>query len=368
MKKIVISSNNCWNICNFRLGLIKKLIESKYTVYIISKKDNYSDKLSSIGCKLNFININRNSINIISEMNILIKYFYYLKKIKPDFYFSFTIKPNIYGSLACRCLGIKYVNNITGLGSPFIENSFTKKILIFLYKISLKRSIKIFFHNNDDKFLFIKNKISNLSNSLVIPGSGINLNIIKNIQIKELPEKHNFLFIGRIIKDKGINEFLESVEIVKKKYPLIHFTIVGDIDYENNTKIDKDEFLKKCQNNNIKYFNFSSNIFDHIIKATCIVLPSYREGMPRVILEAGLCSRPVIVTDTPGCRDIVINEYNGLLCNVKNSDHLAKQMFKFISLDKNTLNLMGKRNKETIEKFYDENIIINKYMDLTINN
>ena len=368
MKKIVLSSNNCWNIFNFRLALVKKLLEKNYAVYIISKKDDYSDDLIRIGCKLFFLNINRNSINIYSEVILLIKYIYLLLKIKPDFYFAFTIKPNIYGSLACRLLKIKYVNNITGLGSPFIENSYTKKILVLLYKIALKKSIKILFHNKDDKKLFISNKISNLSNSSVIPGSGINLEKVKNININKFPSTPNFLFIGRIIKDKGIHEFLESIEIVKREKPLINFTIIGNIDYENNTKIDKEEFLSKCKKNNVKYFGFTSNIFEHIVNASCIVLPSYREGLPRVILEAGLCARPVIVTDTPGCRDIVTNEFNGLLCYIKDSNHLAQQILKIISLDAYSFKLMGKRNKEVIEKFYDENIISNKYLDLIINN
>ncbi len=368
MKKIVISSNNCWNIFNFRLGLIKKLLENNYSVYIISKKDNYSDELIRLGCKLFFININRNSINLYSEVVLLIKYIYFLIKIRPDFYFAFTIKPNIYGSIVCRILKIKYVNNITGLGSPFIENSYTKKILVFLYKISLKKSIQILFHNRDDKKLFINNKITNLSNSTVIPGSGINLEKVKNININNFPSTPNFLFIGRIIKDKGICEFLQSIEIVKREKSLINFTVVGNIDYENNTKIDKDEFFSKCKINNIKYYGFTSNIFEHIVNASCIVLPSYREGLPRVILEAGLCARPVIVTDTPGCRDVVTNEYNGLLCYVKNSNHLAQQILKIISLDEYSFKLMGKRNKEIVEKFYDENIISNIYLDLIKNN
>lgn len=357
-KKILISANTYWNIFNFRFDLLKYLKDQGYEIHSIAKHDSYKKYLSDIGINTINLNLSRNRTNIFLEFIILIKFFYLLLKIKPDLFIGYTFKPNIYGSIASKLLKIPTINNITGLGYVFIN----KNLFTFFFKIILKVSLfysnAIIFQNKDDQNYFIKNKLCKKEKSFLIHGSGIDTKkynycpLVKN-------KKYIFLFIGRLIEDKGIFEFLEATNMFKFKNMNIKFQIIGEIDneYLNKKKITIN-FLK---NYDVEYLGFVNNIKKYIENADCIVLPSYREGLPKSLIEACAVGRPIIATDVPGCRSVVQNNYNGLLCKVKNSEDLFIKMEQMYNYTFDSKLVFSLNSRKLAEKKFDTNNIIKEY-------
>lgn len=361
MMKIVISSNNYWNLYNFRFNFIKDVCK-KYDVYLLARKDKFYKKFIHLKCRCVFLKIDPRSTFLFSNLKILANFYLILKKIKPQYYFSFTIKPNIYGAILSKFIKYKSVMNITGLGSTLIEKNMLSKFILLLYKISIKLSYKVFFHNNSDKFFFIKNKIFNKSYD-VLPGSGIDLNKFKP-SFRKINKTLNFLMISRLIEHKGLYEYLESISDIKKnnQHININFTLVSfGKNYLNNKTNTLLETLK-----NKKLINFifdPKNIILIIRKCDCLINPSYREGLSKSILEAMSQSKPVLSSNVPGCKELVKNNYNGFLFKSKSTNSLKKAIYKFIELPlfrkkKMQINSLNK------VKNYDEKIVIKKYLDL----
>ena len=281
---------------------------------------------------------------------------------KPDFFLGFTHKINIYGGFIARILNIKSIINITGLGTAFMKKNIFRNILILLYKFALGNKNISFFQNKDDRNLFLKNNLVKKNNSFLIPGSGIDLKKY-NILKKKINKKNiNFLFIGRLIKDKGILEFIEVAKEIKKKEKLdITFSVIGSIDSQNSSSITYEEYLNF---KNMKILNFlgkKKNIKKYLSKTDCIVLPSYREGLPRVLLESSAMSLPAITTNVPGCRDVVKDGYNGFLCKARNKNSLLKAIYRFLNLSYKKRLIMGKNSRKKAEKYFNEKIVFERY-------
>lgn len=363
-KKIAIVINTSWNIYNFRLGLLNTLKKQGHEIICIAPKDDYSRKLEEFGFKYFSININNKGTNPLEDLKLTKEFYSLYKEIKPDVILQYTIKPNIYGSIAARILNIPVISNISGLGTVFLNENISSKIARFLYKISLKKNI-VFFQNNDDKTLFIKNKLLKKEQTDLVPGSGIDT---KFYQSKKEINKTSitFLFIGRLVKDKGIIEYINAIKSIKNNKN-IKFKILGSL-YDNNpTSIKEEELNEWIDSGLIEYLGHSDNVKSEIEKVDCIVLPSYREGLSRVLLEAASLERPIITTNAPGCRDVVKDNVNGLLCKVKNSDDLKKQIEKMISLNYAERKKMGEKGREIVVNTFNETLVINKYIQY-INN
>jgi len=364
LKKIIISINTTWNIYNFRLGLVKALLKQGYDVYAISPKDDYVEKLKEIGLKHIDIKINNKGTNPIEDMKLVYDYYKIFKEIKPDVALFYTIKPNIYGNIAAKFSSIKTISNISGLGTVFLHDNFSSKVARFLYKIALKQPQKVFFQNNDDKDLFVKNNLIDPQKTDILPGSGINTEIFKPVYINKNNNKFIFLMIARLVRDKGIMEYIKAAEIIKDKYKdTVEFWILGSFYFNNPTAITPQEIKKWEEKNIIKYLGTSNNVKDFISKADCIILPSYREGLSRVLLESASMAKPIITTDVPGCRDVVDNGINGYLCEVRNYRDLSIQMEKMLNLSEKDRKEMGNKGREKVIKYFKEEIVINKYLD-----
>ena len=362
--KIVLSANSSWNLYNFRLNIIIRLLKN-HEVILLAPKDNYTEKLVKLGCKYYNIKIDTHGVSIIKDIFLIINYFNKLKKINPHFYISYTIKPNIYGSLIANLLSIKVINNITGLGTVFIKKGFILYISKFLYKLALKNSFRIYFHNNFDLKIFLKMKLVSAKQAEVLPGSGVDLSFFK---YKKLKNKENnqlvFLFIGRYIKEKGINEFVRAASTVKQKYPKIIFETVGYFDKHNKSSVEI-EFLNKYSNNNIiKILEPSDDIRRYIEESDCIVVPSYREGMPKSLLESSAIGRPMITTDVPGCNELVIDGYNGHICLPRNSKSLSETIVKHIKLSYQKRYSISQNAFDKVKRHYNEKIVINKLISI----
>jgi glycosyltransferase involved in cell wall biosynthesis len=360
-KKILVSVNTTWNIVNYRSNLIKEIVNRGYDVICASTTDGNENKLKELGCRYISFNIEGSKINPFYDILLIYKYFKLLKEEDPCIYMSFTSKPNIFGSIAAHILGIPVINNISGLGVVFTKDDILTKIVKILYKISLRRSKKVFFQNNDDKELFINKKIVTKTIADILPGSGVDLERFKIVELKSnIPR---FLFIGRLLWEKGIKEYVEAAIEIKKKYDKVQFFILGYVDVNNPSAVKKeniDEFEAKGA---IKYLGSTSDVTTILSNVECVVLPSYyREGVPKVLIEAAAMGRPIITTNAIGCKEVVEDKKNGFLCEIKNKVDLVDKIEKIINLSEFERAEMGRYGRNKMELEYNEEIIINKYL------
>lgn len=364
--KIFIFSKSSWNVYNFRKNLIKSLIKKKNKVFIFCKKDQYNKKLVQIGCKTIDLNFDNDKINFYKDFKAFMKMCNYSKKIKPDYLLNFNIKPIIYGSLLSRYYKIKCINTITGLGTIFLKSNFIKNIFLFIYKIVFSaKNIKIFFHNKDDKNLFIKKKIVLKKNAFLVWGSGVDTKFFYYKKIKNI-KKIVFLFIGRLIFSKGIREFVEASKyFINNK--LISFEMIGPLSSSKKIGFSNNEIKTITKQKNLFYLGNHNDVRKYITASSCIVLPSYREGMPKSLLEASAMGRPLIASTVEGSKDIVVNGYNGYKCKAKDVKNLILVLKKFKNTSYKLRNKMSLNlRKQAVEKF-NENLIINKYIKIIDN-
>ena len=364
MHKIAVSTNVAWNIYNFRYNLIKELKKEGYEIVLISTPDKYTEILKK---EFEFypIYIDSKSTNPIKESLIYRSFYKALKETKPDILLTFTIKPNIYGTLAAKKLGIKTINNISGLGSLFLGGSISTKIGKLLYKKALSKTDKVFFQNRDDLELFLKENLVSKEKCDILPGSGVNLEKFKPVKIEKKDNIFRFLLIARMLWDKGIGEYVEAAKILKQKYKNVEFLLLGAIGVDNPTAIPKEKIKEWEEKGLVRYLGTTDNVGQEIAKADCVVLPSYyREGVPRVLLEAAAMEKPIITTNNVGCKETVDNGINGFLCEVKNPKDLADKMEKMLNLSEKERIKMGKAGRKKMEREFDEKIIIRKYLQL----
>jgi glycosyltransferase involved in cell wall biosynthesis len=361
MKKIAIVVNNSWYAYNFRFNLARSLKANGYKVIFVAPYDEKYSELIQKEFEFYNIDIDAKGINPISDFKTIFSLYKLYKNIKPDMVLNFTIKPNIYSSIVSGILKIKSISNITGLGTIFIKQSMITTIAKRLYKIALKYNDKIFFQNSDDRNLFLDNKLVYKNKIDLLPGSGVDLN--KFIPIKKDDNKMiRFLLIARLLKDKGVLEYINAIKILKKKYKIVEFQILGSVGVANKTAISKDELDCWIKDKTIVYLGTTDQVQDIISKVDCVVLPSYREGTPRSLLEACAMEKPIIATDVVGCKEIVENGINGYLCEVKNSKDLAAKMEMMINLSENERETMGKAGRDKIVREFDEKIVIENYL------
>lgn len=361
MKRIVISSNTSWSIYNFRLNLARSLKKDFYDVILVAPYDKYSEYLKE-EFEYYDISINNKGVNPTEDLKVLRDYYKIYKQIKPHMVLNFTIKPNIYGSIVCRLLGIKVINNVSGLGTVFIKEGFTTKIVKLLYKLSLKKAEMVFFQNKDDKELFLTNCLVKYDNCDLLPGSGVDTVRFRPLYLKK-DKIFRFLLISRIIWDKGIGEYIAAIRILRKKYPLLKFQLAGPLDSINKTAISKSQVQKWVEEGLVDYIGATDDVEKFIVRADCIVLPSYREGTPRVLLESASMGKPIITTNAPGCKEVVDDGINGFLCKTKNSNDLADKMEKIFCLEDKDRFKMGCEGRKKIISEFDEKIVIEKYSE-----
>lgn len=361
-KCITILYNTTVYVYKFRINLIKEIQKLGYEVIVVSPEDEYVEKLKKIGIKHHNLPMSQYGMNPIKELKTTYEIFKILKIYKPEFSLHYTIKPNIFGSIAAYFVNVKVINNIAGAGKAFSnEKSIFAKLISFLYKVGLKNSKRVFFQNYDDMNLFLEKRIVKKEISERIPGSGVDLNKYKTSFISI---ENNFLFIGRLLKEKGIEYYLEAAEKTIRIFPDCKFFIVGE--HENRKEyIEKNRLQEYLKNPNIIYYGtVSPDEMPKIIdNSSCIVLPSYyREGVPRSLLEAASMSKVIITTENVGCKEVVEEELNGYKCEIKNSECLHQAMMKFINLSNEEKIKMSNNSRIKMEKEFDENIVLNKYI------
>ena len=359
--KIAISINTTWNVINFRSGLIKSLLADGHEIVVISPADGFEKDAISLGCRHIDISMQNHGTSPTGDLKLLLRYLKILKKERPDAFLGYTIKPNIYGSLACNILGIPAINNISGLGTAFIRQNLLTKIVRGLYRIALRRSAHVFFQNDNDRDMFKSYGLVDAEKTSLLPGSGIDLKKFKPIGPGDDKTKTTFLMIARLLWDKGVREFIEAARKTKQKYPDTEFQLLGFVDEQNPNGVKKSELDAWIAEGVVTYLGSSNDVRDQIAPASCVVLPSYREGTPRTLLEAAAMQKPLIATDVPGCREVVVDGSNGYLCTVQDSDSLSMAFNKFIDLSQDQKTQMAKASRQLAEQKFDEQLVTKAY-------
>jgi glycosyltransferase involved in cell wall biosynthesis len=366
-KKIAIVANTTWNIYNFRMPLVRALEAQGHQVVVIAPLDEHIVYLNQLRHTTHqpIKHLARKGRNPVSEMRLLLEFSRIFRREKPDLVINYTIKPNIYGNLAAALRGIPSICVVTGLGYTFIHNGITNQISQKLYQFSFRKATKVIFENEDDCALFIKDKICTKEQGVAVKGCGVDTNFFKP-QKPKLPktEQKVFTFIGRLLYDKGVEEFVKAARLVKKEFPEAVFLIAGELDQDNPAAVPEEVLSQWIENQHVKYVGHVQDIRSVIEDSDIIVLPSYREGMPRVVLEALSMAKPVITTETAGCRETIEEGKNGFLVPIKNVPELAETMRECCRLSPERLLAMGQFSREKALKEFDEQIIINRFMEI----
>lgn len=360
--KIAIVINTAWNIYNFRMGLVDYLQQQGMEVVAIAPEDDFSEKLAE---KIAYfpIRMEQKGTNPLSDLFLMYRLYRLYKKVSPDCILHFTIKPNIYGTLAAKFAGIPCVNNVSGLGTVFLHDSLATRLAKTLYKIAFRFPKRVFFQNKEDRSLFIRKKLVHEHKTDVLPGSGINLD---SFGFEKLPDVRpfTFLLIARLLYDKGILEYAKAAATLKRKFPDVKFLLVGAQDSNPKLGIPQSIIDAWSQTKEVEYLGFSSDVKILIQHAHCVVLPSYREGTPRSLLEAAALGRPIVTTDVPGCKEVVVDGYNGYLCKSACAEDLAAKMEAILQLPIDTLYQMGENSRQLVEAKFSEQLVFAKYFEV----
>lgn len=351
--KILIMTNNDIGLYKFRKELLEKLLSHGNTVYVSVPRGDYFDKIIHIGCNIIDTEFERHGMNLFSELKLLACYIKKIKEIDADIVLTYTIKPNIYGGIACRILRKPYIVNVTGLGTMFQKEGISKKIFKKLYGVSLKYAAKVFFQNKENQDALIQYERKN--NYVTIPGSGVNL---EEYTYFDYPKEGEikFLFIGRVTRDKGIDEYIEVAKRITKMYEHVSFDIAGAID-EDIYKIILEE-----NKDTVNYLGFKDDIKDLIKEYHAVVLPSYHEGMSNVLLESAAIGRPVIASNISGCKETFDHLETGIGVKPRDIDELENAIKMFIKLPYDKKRQMGILGRKKIEESFSRKIIVEQYL------
>ncbi|MCY7339090.1 MAG: glycosyltransferase family 4 protein [Sphingomonas bacterium] len=300
---VIMSANSCWNIVNFRAHLVRDLIRRRYRVIVIAPADERQAAVTALGAEFRSISLNSAGLSVIEDVRSVLAYDRLFRELRPDFFLGFTAKPNIYGSIAAQRHGIRVVNNISGLGTAFIRRGPLQLLVAGLYRAALRRSSTVFFQNPDDRALFVGRRLVREEQAGLLAGSGIDLD---HFAPRPLPPADDrplrFLLVARMLRDKGVVEYVDAARLLRAQGKAVHFALLGPGDADNRTAISLEELAAWQAEGVVDYLGADDDVRSHIAAADCVVLPSYREGLPRSLIEAAAMARPVITTDVPGCR------------------------------------------------------------------
>lgn len=354
---ILVLTNNIGGLHSFRKEVMKAIIDDGYELYISEPDDDERVKyFEEIGCHIIKTDFDRRGMNPIADLKLLLTYLKIIKQLKPKAVLTYTIKPNVYGGIACRLAGVPLLANVTGLGDALENGGWLQKLTIALYKVGIGKAKCVFFQNRSNRDFCAKHGIVGRK-TILLPGSGVNL---KHHIFQEFAPDGiiKFLYISRLLKDKGTDEYFEMAESIKEKYPNTEFQILGWV--EGDYKEQLDDFVKRGI---VNYLGTTSDVRPYLRDAHCTILPSYHEGMSNVNLESAANGRPVITTNVPGCCETIDDGRTGFLVDVRSSESLIQTVERFIRLPYSQKVMMGKLARKKVEREFDRQIVIKAYLD-----
>lgn len=343
------------------MNLLKALQRNGMEIIAIAPPDDYSHYLQEAGFTYVPVAMQSSGANPIHELKVIWDLYQAYRKTKPEVVLHYTIKPNLYGSVVARLLNIPCINNVSGLGTAFLQDTLVAKIARKLYRFAFTSPEKVFFQNEDDRRIFTKFNLVGPEVTEVIPGSGVDTQYFSpNGQCTG--EEFTFLMISRVLYDKGVVEYAEAARQLRKEGVKARFQLLGSTDPGHRSGIPLEELEAWEQEGILEYLGTTDDVLPAIHKAHCVVLPSYREGTPRTLLEAASAGKPLVATNVPGCNNIVNDGENGLLCEARNSRDLADKLLGMYRLSSEERQQMGKNSRKIAELRFDENIVINHYL------
>ncbi|MDQ6420682.1 glycosyltransferase family 4 protein [Paenibacillus sp. LHD-117] len=355
MKKVLILSNHHVYTYNFRKEIIQALLDKGYEVYIVLPYGEKVELLKEMGCKYIEVSFDRHGTNPLNELKLMLEYKKILKRIRPDVVLSYTIKPNIYGGIACRFLKIPQIANITGLGTAVENAGIMQQITVLLYKFAFKKISCIFFQNEENMQFFTDRKIA-IGKHQLIPGSGVNL---EHFRVLEYPpdDTIEFVFISRIMQEKGIDQYLEAAQYIKPKYPHTRFHVLGFCEETYEGRL-----AALQQSGIIEYHGMQQDIRSFLLRSHCTIHPTYYpEGISNVLLESAATTRPIIATNRSGCREVVEDGVNGFLIKEKNTTELINKIEHFLGLSYEQKRQLGLAGRGKVEKEFDRQFVVDAY-------
>lgn len=359
--RLLISINSSWNIYHFRRPLIQALEAAGYDVLSAAPEDAYTDRLKTVVAQHYPLTMDNAGTSPLRDALLFLRYLRLLRRVRPRVLLTYTIKPNIYGSLAAGLLGIPVIANVSGLGTSFIRNTWLTKLVKPLYRMAFRSAACVFFQNPEDQALFIAQKLVPPDKTAVLAGSGIDIaQFAPETTTQDQPR--SFVLIARLLFDKGIREYVEAARMVKQRYPDAVFRLVGPCGVQNQTAISDSTLRAWIEEGVIEYLGEVEDVRPVIAAHACVVLPSYREGLPRTLLEAAAMGKPLIATDVAGCRHIVTDGENGLLCAAQDAAALAAAIQHFIELPDSKRQAMGLASRARVERDFDQTRVFDSYL------
>ncbi|MBD3680010.1 MAG: glycosyltransferase family 4 protein [Rhodobacteraceae bacterium] len=360
---IVLTGNTTFKLANFREGLIRRLLDEGHRVTIVAPPDKYVEKIRALGCDFIPVQMDRNGTSPRAEARLLFSMFNAIRRARPDIVFSYTIKNNIYGGIACRGLGIPFVPNVTGLGPTFNTAGLLNRTVRSLYRVAFGKARAVFFQNSSDLELFTNSRLVSKDRVRLLPGSGVDLSRFAASPLPESNEGIRFLLVARLLWDKGVGVYADAAKKVRETFPQARFQLLGPLDPDSKSGISGSRLDEWIGEGVVEYLGSTQDVVPFLRAAHCVVLPSYyREGTPRSLLEAGAIGRPIITTDMPGCRDVVVEHQSGFLVAPRDAEQLAAACAAFLCLSPDVLSAMGATSRQHIAQTYDEEIVIDAYL------
>ena len=356
MKKVLILANSASGLYDFRNELLLSLLK-EYEVHVSLPDEEKVPELAGEGCKVHHTAIDRRGMNPVRDLNLFFSYRKLMKEVKPDVVLTYTIKPNIYGNLCCRMKHIPYIVNITGLGSAFENGGMVQKIVVFLYRMALKKASCIFFQNKKNQEIFEQYGIIGKKTRLV-PGSGVNLDRHAFEEYSSKEEKMIFLYVGRVMKEKGMDELLYAAKELCREYPQAVFRLVGN--YEDDYK----DIIEQCEKEGIlELIGYQKEIHPYYKEAAAVLMPSYHEGMSNVILEASATGRPILASDIPGCQEGFEDGVTGFGFPARDKEALLDALRRFMKLSYEERAQMGRNARAKMEREFNRKQVVNAYLE-----
>ncbi|WP_414450224.1 glycosyltransferase family 4 protein [Burkholderia sp. 22PA0099] len=361
--RIVLVCNTAWAIHTYRHGLIRMLVASGAEVTVLAPRDRTVEPLEQMGCRYIELPVASKGTDPVEDLRMLAAMRRHYRAIRPHLVFHYTIKPNIYGSIAAWLARTPSVAVTTGLGYVFIRESRAASVAKLLYRFAFRFPREVWFLNRDDLATFESQRLlAHPARARLLHGEGVD---IAQFAPAPLPERdtYTFVLIGRLLWDKGVREYVDAARALKPRYPHARFALLGPVGVDNPSAVSRTYLDEWVRDGAIEYLGEAHDVRPHIEAADCVVLPSYREGVPRTLMEASAMCRPIVATDVPGCRDVVADGETGLLCTARDSASLAEKMAAMLDLPAEARRAMGERGREKVLKEFDEANVVDRYRE-----
>lgn len=362
LARLLFVVNSAWNLVNFRSGLIQALVADGHEVLACAPADEWAPRLPGLGCRFLPMPMDAQGTHPLRDAALFIRLCSLIRQEEPDVLLAYTVKPNVYASLAAQWVGgVAVVNNIAGLGATFIQTSWVTRVVMGLYRLALARSHTVFFQNRDDRDLFQAQRLVQSSQAELLPGSGVDLQRHRPRPPRSPDGRVRFLMVSRLLWDKGIGELVQAARLLKASRPHVQIELLGFLDVQNPSAIQRADVQGWEAEGVLHYLGASDDPRPYMAASDCVVLPSYREGTPRSLLEAAAMGKPVITTDVPGCRTVVDDGITGRLCRARDAVDLADKIAEMADAGEDARVAMGRAGRLKMEREFDEHRVIEAY-------